>query len=103
MGFNKTSRCGTGLGMGAWREKGGGEDDGKDEEGGWKLLKMGANLAVSVSQTYKNWSSQFRICLIEGYMAVLLILNQGLSKPLINKYIDLFFRPLDSKKQEKGS
>ena len=36
-------------------------------------------------------------------MAVLLILNQGLSKPLINKYIDLFFRPLDSKKQEKGS
>ena len=28
-------------------------------------------------------------------MAVLLILNHGFSKPLINKYIDLLFRPLD--------
>jgi len=34
------------------------------------LLEMSANLAVSVSQTHKNCSSQFRICVIEGYMAV---------------------------------
>ena len=48
---------------------------------------MSADLAVSMSQTYKNCSSQFRICLIEGYMAVLLILNQSLSKPHITVMI----------------
>ena len=55
------------------------------------MLEISANLAVSQI----NCSSQFRICLIEGYMAVLLILNHGFSKPLINKYIDLLFHPLD--------
>ena len=34
-------------------------------------------------------------------MAVLLILNHGFSIPLVNKYIDLLFRPLDKEKKIK--